>query len=327
MDTLKNKLSILDNYTFFEKIGEGTCGYVFKAEQRNTRKKVAIKTIKFIETNSEQDRQEQIIRFEKEIQLCARINHPNIIELVDNGYSAIGEPYAVFEYIEGITLKEFLLLKKGLSGNEMAQIMQQVLDGLVAIHAKGIVHRDLKPENIMVSEHGTNYTVKIIDFGIAANISDFYVKEFQNLSSTQNQLGSPKYSSPEQLMGDIQSTNSDLYAWGLIVIECLTGQAVVNGATIAEVFQRQLMPSPVPIPLVIIDHDLTCLLRRVLKKKPTNRVKETQAVLKEFDSINFSNLSGNIILDKIADTCFEETIIGKNVIPISVLKMTMMHAV
>jgi len=311
---IKNQFSTINNYRYLERIGEGGYGLVFKAEQLSTSQTVAIKTIKFKDGISKQKKNQQLARFERETKLCAEINHPNIVQLLDKGYSGNGEPYAVFEYIEGETLKEFILQNNGLLAPEMAVLMGQVLDALVCAHAKGIVHRDLKPHNIMVSKLGSKYYVKILDFGIGAFTHDFRSVDYQSLTVTQDVLGTPTYSAPEQLRGEAPTVKSDLYAWGLIVIECLTGKPVMDGGSIAEVFQQQLMPSNVPIPPAIVGHDLAHLLRRVLEKNPRNRAENVESIFKEFEQINFNTLTGNIAIQRKVTTSFEEVTIGNDMV-------------
>lgn len=289
-----NELKAIKNFKFVEKIGEGGYGFVYKAIQISTGKFVAIKTLKIQEGITDHKKKQQLARFERETQLCAEINHPNIVQLLDKGCLKNGEPYAIFEYVEGETLKSYILRNKRLPATEMATLMGQVLDALVCAHNKGIVHRDLKPQNVMVSKLGSKTHIKILDFGIGAFTQDHRSLEYQNLTITQDVLGTPTYSAPEQLRGEPCTVKSDLYSWGLIVIECLTGKAVMEGASIAEVFQKQLMATSVPLPPSIIGHPLAGLLRRVLEKNPRNRAEEAQSLFEEFEQINFNTLIGNI---------------------------------
>ncbi|MDC1162427.1 TOMM system kinase/cyclase fusion protein, partial [Tenacibaculum sp.] len=262
----------------------------------------------------QQKKNQQLARFERETKLCSEIKHPNIVQLIDKGYLDNGEPYAVFEYIEGETLKKFILRTNGLPAPKMAALMEQVLDALVSAHSKGIVHRDLKPHNIMVSKMGSRHHIKILDFGIGAFTHDFRSLDYQNLTVTQDVLGTPTYSAPEQLRGEPPTVKSDLYAWGLIVLECLTGRPVMDGGSIAEVFQRQLMSSRIPLPQAIVGHDLAKLLRRVLEKNSRDRVGDVQTIFKEFEQINFNTLIGDITVQKKEIASYEEITVGNDMI-------------
>ncbi len=176
----------------------------------------------------------------------------------------------------------------------MAEIMKQVLDALVCAHDKGIVHRDLKPHNIMISKLNSRNHVKVLDFGVGAFTHNFRSVDYKNLTVTQDILGTPLYSAPEQLRGEPPTIKSDLYAWGLLVIECLTGTPIMNGNSVAEVFQKQLSSTNVPIPSFILGHDLANILRRVLEKNQKNRAESSKDIYKQFDLINFNTLVGTI---------------------------------
>ncbi|MEM6269296.1 MAG: TOMM system kinase/cyclase fusion protein [Bacteroidota bacterium] len=291
----------IDNYRILEKIGEGGYGLVFKAEQISTGQTVAIKMLKFPKEQDTKGRKYQIIRFERETQLCAQINHPNIVQLLDKGYTAASEPYAVFEFVEGRSLKDLIGIQEGLSAPETKELMAQVLDALVAAHAKGVVHRDLKPHNIMVTRTGSKAHVKVLDFGIGAFTREFRRGDYQSLTLTQEVVGTPAYSAPEQLRGEAPSGKSDLYAWGLILLECLTGEPVIQGDSLAEVFQQQLSPAHVSLPPAIAGHSLADLLRRVLEKNPRKRIADAKTVFEEFTKVNFASIVGNIAARTLPD--------------------------
>ncbi len=287
-------LVISDNYRILEQIGEGGYGLIFKAEQISTGQTVAVKTLKVPQVLKELGLKQQLSRFERETQLCAQVNHPHIVKLLDKGYSASNEPYAVFEFVQGETLKKYILETGGLNPNEVGDIMGQILDALAYVHQKGIIHRDLKPQNIMVVTQGARKYAKILDFGIGALAQDSLPQDYKHLTMTHELLGTPTYSAPEQLRGEPTTIKSDLYAWGLMVIECLTGQPVMNGHSVAEVFQQQLATANVPIPPAVLDHPLGSLLKRVLEKSPVKRLGNAQQIFSEFENINFNTITGTI---------------------------------
>ncbi|WP_234859266.1 TOMM system kinase/cyclase fusion protein [Aquimarina aquimarini] len=289
-----NSIPSLINYTLLDKIGEGGHGYVYKAKQNSTGQVVAIKMLKFKENIDEQIRKRQVVRFERETQLCAEINHPNIVKLIDKGYTENKEVYAVYEYICGETLDEFIFKKKELTPVAISELMGQILEGLICAHTKGIVHRDLKPQNIMVNTNGSRYYIKILDFGIGTFTSDSQAQNSEKLTLTREIVGTPAYSAPEQLRGEPVTVKSDLYAWGLIFLECLTGQPVVKGGSLAELFQQQLSASNILVPATIAGHPLADLLRRVLEKKAEYRISSAEVVYEEYSKINFYSLVGEL---------------------------------
>ncbi|WP_108805153.1 TOMM system kinase/cyclase fusion protein [Aquimarina sp. Aq107] len=284
----------LENYTILEKIGEGGYGIVYKAIQISTGQTVAIKILKFKEVLDQKSIKQQTARFDRETKLCAEINHPNIVKLLDKGYTNNQEPFAVFEYISGPTLKDLITLHNGISAEETGFLMGQVLDALVSAHAKGIIHRDLKPHNIMVTKTGTRSHIKILDFGIGIFTHDFRTSDYKDITLTHEVIGTPAYSAPEQLRGDPPTVKSDLYAWGLIVLECLIGQPAIQGSSVAEVFQKQLNPSDVPLPPSIFGHSLGKVLSRVLDKNHNRRIATAELVYEEFSKINFNTIVGDI---------------------------------
>ncbi len=285
------ELIICENYRILKKIGEGGHGLIFKAEQISTGQIVAIKIIKLQAHLDKEKQQQQLARFDRETLLCAKISHPNIVQLLDKGHSSNQEPYGVFEYIEGETLKSYLASNKSLSPQVMSVIMGQVLDALTYAHSKEVVHRDLKPQNIMITTLGAKVHAKLLDFGIGSFTHNVASIDSNHLTLEQDLLGTPTYNAPEQLRGEPPTPKSDLYAWGLITIECLTGRPVMDGRTVAEVFQQHLSASNVPIPPSIIGHDLAHLLHKILEKDTTKRLGNTQVISEEFERVNFSTLS------------------------------------
>ncbi|EAY30259.1 TOMM system kinase/cyclase fusion protein [Microscilla marina] len=284
----------IPNYTLLEKIGEGGFGLVYKAKQSNTGQLVAIKVLKNDAGIDEQKHRHQQARFERETQLSAKINHPHIVKLLDKGYTETGELFAVFEYVAGETLKDYIIRNGALPAAETGVLMGQALDALVCAHDQGIVHRDLKPQNLMVSQTGSQRHIKILDFGIGAFTQEHRTKDYKSLTLTKEMVGTPSYSAPEQLRGEPPTVKSDLYAWGLILIECLTGKTVMEGDSIAEIFQQQLQASNVPLPAAILDHSLASLLRRVLEKNPQSRAGDAAKLYEDYLDINFSSIVGKL---------------------------------
>lgn len=280
-----------NKYKLIEIVGEGGYGIVYKATQVNTGQFVAIKLLK-INTIDQQSIQQHIDRFDRETKLCAGINHPNIVKLIDKGFSKNNEPFAVFEFIDGDTLKDIIAIKGGLPPSQIGDILGQVLDGLICAHDKGIVHRDLKPHNIMITQSGSRSFVKILDFGTSSFTSNLNTSKQTTL--TNEVIGTPAYSAPEQLRGEPITTQSDLYTWGLIMLECFTGRPVIFGDSVSEVFQKQLDPKPIAIPPSIALHPIAKILKGVLQKNTNQRTKNVSLVANDFFKINFNTIVGRI---------------------------------
>lgn len=280
-------------YTIHEKIGEGGFGQVYKATNNITRQTVAIKTLQLNPEFDDEKRQRYIHRFERETFLGSRLQHPNIVRLLDKGQHN-DSVYAVFEFVKGQSLKEWLFTSGPLTPLLAAEVMGQVLDALAHAHAQGVIHRDLKPANIMVTKIGTKLHTKILDFGIATLVHEVKTLDFKSITLTQETLGTPSYSAPEQLRGEPPTPKTDLYVWGLVFIECLTGVPAISGSSLASVFQKQLNPANVPLPPALIGHPVSDILRRVLDKKVNDRTGSAVEVYQSFSHLNFSNLVGTI---------------------------------
>lgn len=283
-----------DNYELLDKVGEGGFGQIYKAEQRNTGQLVAIK---FLTLNPDFDKSKKrryIERFERETLLSSRLQHPNVVRLLDKGVCDDELLYAVFEYVDGKSLKQVLTETGALPPVEAAMVMGQVLDALTHAHEQGVIHRDIKPANIMLTKAGAKTHVKVLDFGIGTLIQEARHLDYKSITLTQETLGTPSYSAPEQLRGEPPTPQTDLYVWGLVFIECLTGGPAISGSSLASIFHKQLSQSNVPLPAAIAGHPVASLLRRALNKKTTERVAKASDLYAELSQLNFSTLVGEI---------------------------------
>ncbi|AJR08507.1 TOMM system kinase/cyclase fusion protein [Photobacterium gaetbulicola] len=288
------------DYELLEKIGEGGFGQVYKAIQHSTQKFVAIKFLTISAAFDKDKARRYIERFNREADLIRRLNHPNIVNLVDKGQQGDSLIYAVYEYIDGRTLKEHIEIKGALNPVDTAEIMACVLDALSHAHEKGVIHRDIKPSNIMLYKVGAKIHVKVLDFGIATLNSDFRQLDYKSITLTQETLGTPTYSSPEQLRGEPPIAQTDIYVWGLVFLECLTGVPTITGRSLAAIFHQQLSPTNIPLG-VLAGHSSSQLFRRVLNKKPQERPLNTAELYHEFRKLNFSNL----VCKSVSDTNYD----------------------
>jgi len=255
-----------DRYEIIAKLGEGGFGQVFRARQLVTHHEVAIKVLRGLHSAN----QSHIARFQREMQLCAQLYHPHIVRLIDSGRVEPELLYTVFEYVPGQTLTDVLANERVLSSWEATQLMLQVLDALACAHNRGVIHRDLKPQNIMVTSTGVRRNALVLDFGLGTLPSENQ-EDLAKITKTQEVLGTPTYAAPEQLRGEPVTARSDLYSWGLIFLECLTGQRAVEGPTLQAVIFKQLGPEPIAIPAWLEHHRLGRLLRKVTNKNPELR--------------------------------------------------------
>jgi TOMM system kinase/cyclase fusion protein len=277
-------------YEILSELGEGGFGTVYKALQLATGQAVAVKVLRLPEGASVQAHEKRIARFQREMQICAQMHHPNIVRLMDSGQAAGGVVYSVFSFVPGKNLGEVLAEEGGLDPVEARYFMLQALDALACAHAENVVHRDFKPANIMIIPTGARRNALILDFGIGALTQETRREEGARLTLTNESIGTPSYAAPEQLRGLPLTPRSDLYAWGLVFLECLSGKRVVDGATVAEVVFKQLSADPIPLPESLANHPLGHILRRVTAKEPEARNATAASLLRELEACDVSGL-------------------------------------
>ena len=275
-------------------LGEGATGSVYKATRLDTGHTVAVKLLREDATQPAAERLRLRARFQRETQLCERLHHPHVVALLDKGETPAGRLFAVFEFVPGRTLRDMLTADGALSAITTGLLMTQVLDGLASAHRQGVVHRDLKPQNVMVALADGEPQAKILDFGIGALLPDARRSDEHTLTRLTDVLGSPQYCSPEQLRNEEPTVRSDLYAWGLLVIECLTGHAVMQGTSVAEILYQQLSPVDVALPPAIAAHPLGTVLRKALNKDPRQRAGSAEELGRHFREIHFPALVGEL---------------------------------
>lgn len=224
----------LGRYEVVSEIGQGAMGVVYKATDPLIDRIVAIKTINLSLAQEERDEYEG--RFYQEAKAAGRLSHPNIVTIYDVGRSG-DIAYIAMEFLQGRELRDILNDDQLLPVSQVIDIVAQVAQGLAYAHEHGIVHRDIKPSNIMVGRDGH---VKITDFGIA-RMASAAVR-----TQTGMVLGSPKYMSPEQVMGKLADQRSDIFSLGVMLYEMLTGQAPFTGENVNAIMYQTLNSIPQP---------------------------------------------------------------------------------
>ena len=278
-------------YELLSQLGEGGFSIVYKARQVTTGQDVAVKVLRPDRLEGSPKRDAHLARFEREMHLVARLNHPNIVRLLDSGRVDGGEQlYTVLEYVQGQCLADVLVVEGHLPTGEAKRLMLQVLDALAAAHAVGIVHRDLKPENIMVTSTGARRNAKVLDFGISGLMEEHRDDEYKALTRTGEFYGTPAYMAPEQLLAHDLTPQTDVYAWGLVFLECITGHRAVDGTSVAHIMSKHLSDNPVPIPEALLRHPLGKLLDKATAKPKAERFASAIAALEALEVTDVSTL-------------------------------------
>ena len=204
-----------NRYQLIERIGGGGMAIVYKAKCLLLNRYVAIKILRSEFTDDE----EFVKRFRVEAQAAASLNHPNIVSIYDVGKQDDSQ-YIVMEFIDGITLKEYITQKGILPWREAIDIAVQICSALEQAHKNHIVHRDIKPHNIMITNEGI---AKVTDFGIARAVTS------ATITMVGSTIGSVHYFSPEQARGSFTDEKSDLYSLGVTIYEMVTGRVPFDG--------------------------------------------------------------------------------------------------
>jgi serine/threonine protein kinase/tetratricopeptide (TPR) repeat protein len=222
----------VSHYRITDKLGEGGMGEVYLAEDTKLNRKVALKFLP-VQLASDGELKE---RFKREAQAAAALNHPNIITIHEVAEHQ-ARPFIAMEYVEGESLKD-LIARKELSTGEVLDIALQVSDGLAVAHQAGIVHRDIKPQNILMGKDGR---VRICDFGLAK------AKRDVTLTQAGSTLGTIAYMSPEQAQGKEADHRSDIFSFGVVLYELLTGRLPFQGDHEAAVLHAIINEEPQPV--------------------------------------------------------------------------------
>ena len=225
-------ISQLGRYEVIGELGQGAMGVVYKARDPLIDREVAIKTINLSLAMEERDEYEA--RFYQEAKAAGRLSHPNIVTIYDVGRSE-DIAYIAMEYLHGRELRDILNETKLLPVSEVLAIVIQVAQGLAYAHEHGIVHRDIKPSNVMIVRDSH---AKITDFGIA-RMASAAVR-----TQTGMVLGSPKYMSPEQVLGKEIDRRSDIFSLGVMLYEMLTGQVPFIGENVNAIMYQTLNSIP-----------------------------------------------------------------------------------
>ena len=257
--------SRLGPYEIIAVVGTGGMGVVYRARDSRLKRDVALKVLPADVTRDAG----RLLRFEQEARAAAALNHPNVVAVFDVGVEADG-PYVVSELLEGETLGD-ALARGALSRRAALDLATQTARGLAAAHQRGIVHRDLKPENIFVTADGR---AKILDFGLAKlseamDAKPHAVTAVATMPGTV--LGTAGYMAPEQVRGEPADIRTDIFAFGAVLYEMLSGRRAFAGDSAVETMTAILKADPPELPPADVPPALDRIVRRCLEKSPSQR--------------------------------------------------------
>ncbi|MEO8099868.1 MAG: protein kinase [Acidobacteriota bacterium] len=258
----------LGPYQIVDALGAGGMGEVYRAHDSRLRRDVAIKIVQHGDHATWE-------RFEREARAASALSHPNICTVFDTG-EADGQPYLVMELLDGQTLKE-RIGNKPMEASAAVPIAIQIADALEAAHGKGILHRDIKPGNVMIVGRGH---VKVLDFGLAKQMSvaeSDATLTLRTETQTGSMLGTPAYLSPEVLKGAKADARSDLWAFGVVLYQMLSGRLPFRGDTTLEISSGILKETPPALPATV-PQGLRTIVERCLEKRPEERFQRAAEV-------------------------------------------------
>jgi serine/threonine protein kinase len=222
-----------DRYRLISLLGRGGTAEVWKAEDEALGRSVALKLVT-VQTD------ESSARAGEEARLLAQLSHPSIVPVYDAGTDEAGRPWVVMELVEGETLSD-TIGRGPIPSQRSAQIGSSVAQALAYVHAQGLVHRDVKPGNVLIGDDGR---VRLTDFGIARLV------DAARVTSTGMMVGTASFLAPEQVAGEEVGPPADVYALGLVLLECLTGQREYAGSTVevalARLHRQPVVPDDLP---------------------------------------------------------------------------------
>ena len=258
----------LGNYTLQEKLGEGGMGMVYLARHALLTRPTALKLLPPHKAG-----EQNVARFEREVQQTSRLEHPNTVRIFDYGRTPDGIFYYVMEYLDGLTLEELVAMEGPQPAGRVVYVLSQVAHALAEAHGQGLVHRDVKPANIVLCDRGgVADMAKVVDFGLIKHIG---APRELALSTTDAITGTPQYLAPEGLTAPERvDGRTDIYALGAVGYFVLTGKPVFEGATVVEVCSHHLNRRPEPLSVRAgfdVPADLSAVLLRCLEKSPENR--------------------------------------------------------
>ena len=269
----ENLPASIGRYEVKRLLGGGAMGNVWLAEDPRIKRKVAVKTMRMDNLRNDADRLECLARFQREAEVSGLLNHPAIVTIYDVGESELG-PFLAMEYVPGKPLDELIKTKQDMKIHEKLRIAAGVAEALDHAHHHGVIHRDVKPGNVMITEDGRP---KLMDFGIAK-------REDASLTQTGTFLGTPSYASPEQIREGTVDNRSDIFSFGVMTFEMLSGQSPFPGNSINTILYRIVNEPPieiVPPVLGLVPQGWQRVFGKVLSKQPMDRYPTCIAFIRE----------------------------------------------
>lgn len=259
---------IQGRYELGRQLGSGGMGIVYEGVDRAEQRRVAVKVLKDEFAYHDTFRK----RFLREARSASRIEHPNVVDILDYGIAEDDSVFIVMEYLEGTDLRALLDRRKRLPWKYVRDLLSQVCAGLEAVHDRGVIHRDVKPANcFIIRDARGNERVKVLDFGVAKVYDDTYGS--RGLTGVDEVIGTVAYMAPELTMGEPAHVGSDIYALGVLAFEMLTGSKPFRGKDMFETMGKHMNEPPPRVRAIVpeIPPEMESIVMRTLAKKAEHR--------------------------------------------------------
>lgn len=266
-------------YEILNVLGKGAFGRVYRAQDEAMGRTVALKVLS---PNGDEYSTMTAARFVREAKLLAELQDPHTLTLYDFGESADGLLFMATEFIEGQELKQVLQREVRLPEEVVVHILRQLLSSLREAHRQNLLHRDIKPANIMVYSYEDDpYRVKLLDFGLVKSVD----VDATQLTGQGRIAGTPRYMSPEQVLGTKLTPGSDLYSLGLVAYEMLVGEPAITGDTQQALLIEQVQGDPIEVPEDRASERLRQIVERMTNRNLLQRSSDAQSVLTQLDTL------------------------------------------
>ena len=269
---------LADRYEVVSMLGQGGMGSVYKARDTDLDEEIAVKLLRpgLVSNPSLVD------RFKTELRLTRRISHRNVVRTHDLGEHD-GAYFITMEYVEGVTARELIDNKGTVGVSSTLALAAQLAEALAVAHEQGVIHRDIKPQNLLLDAEGV---LKVMDFGVAR-----LAERTDGVTETGMVVGTPAYMAPEQLLDEDVDARSDLYAVGVVLFECLTGQLPFEANSPVALIAKVLQEDP-PLPMLQgagVPQALSSIILRLLTKAPEDRISGAAELLRLLAQIDDSD--------------------------------------